>query len=221
VRPEWLEDPTREPVSTIPPREIVRRFLEREIERRPSTLSKVGLSTLQLLSAPRSDDEQGTPTPLGVVFTDLSGFTAFTAAEGDEAASEVVAANGRAASPIVRSRGGRIVRRLGDGFLVSFPTPEGAVLGSLELVDAVREPLPMRAGAHWGEPLLTRDDVIGHDVNVAARVADVAKGGEVLVTAALRAEAGDLPGVRFGPLQTRTAKGIPDPVQVCRARTAR
>jgi adenylate cyclase len=219
VRREWLDDPHREPVSTATPREVVQRFLEREVERHPSTLLELGLSTLQILSAGPSDDESasGVPMPLAIAFTDLVGFTRFTARQGDEAASGLLSDLARVVGPVVRSRGGRVVKRIGDGLLLTFPEPEAGVLAALELVATAPGPLEMRAGAHWGEPVVTRDDVIGHDVNLAARVTDVARGGEVLVTEALRNAIVDLPALSFGRVVTRSVKGIDERVRVCRA----
>ena len=54
-------------------------------------------------------------------------------------------------------------------------------------------PLRLRAGVNWGEAVVTRDDVIGHLVNVAARVTETAKGGEVLVTEAVQDRVAGLP----------------------------
>ena len=62
----------------------------------------------------------GTRTDLAVAFTDLEGFTAFTAAEGDDAAGRVLLAHHRQADRLARRRGGRVVKRLGDGLLLAF-----------------------------------------------------------------------------------------------------
>jgi len=217
VRREWLENPLGEPVSTTAPREVMQRFLEREVERNPSTLLEMGVSALQILKS-STDDESvgGVASPLAIVFTDLEGFTSFTATNGDEAASELLRAHGLTVGPIIRSRGGRIVKHLGDGLLVTFPEPEAAALACLELVESVPGPLAMRAGAHWGMPVATRDDVIGHDVNLAARVTETARGGEVLVTDELRQAVTGLAGVRFGRLVQRSVKGLGERVKVCR-----
>src|SRR4051794_41837011 len=91
--------------------------------------------------------------------------------------------------PIVRSRGGRIVKRLGDGLMLTFPAPEAAVLAALELVSAIDEPLRLRAGLHLGEAVVSHDDVMGHGVNVAARITEGAEGGVGLASVDLR-EAG-------------------------------
>jgi adenylate cyclase len=206
----WIEDPGgNEPFLAATPAEVVERFLEREVEQRPSVLSQLGLSAVQILSW---RGEQGTDggvlERLAVAFTDLVGFTAFTTERGDDAATAILAEHYRASGPIVRSRGGRIVKRLGDGLLLTFPSPEAAVLACLELAASPPAPLALRAGVHAGDVVCSRDDVIGHAVNVAARVTDDAGGGEVLVTRDVRDDIGDLPNVVFGREARRRYKGL-------------
>jgi adenylate cyclase len=221
VNRNWVEE-GEGPMSTAAPLDVVERLLERSVERRPSILANLGLSALQVLSAPReADDADGTTQQLVVAFTDLEGFTRFTANEGDEAASAVLAQHHRMVGPIVRSRGGRLVKRLGDGLLLTFPEPEAAVLSCLELVEAQPPPLRLRAGLHMGEVVATRDDVIGHVVNVAARVTEAARGGEVLTTVEVRQAVGDsLPHLKFGRARPKAFKGLGIKVSVCRVERA-
>jgi adenylate cyclase len=160
------------------------------------------------------------PTRLAVAFTDIEGFTAYTAREGDEAASQLLAVHYREVGPVVRSRGGRISKRLGDGLLLTFPEPEAAVLACLELVGLDPEPLRLRAGVHVGDVVVAGEEIVGHVVNVAARVAESAKGDEVLITDDVRKAAGDLPGVTFGRARSRTFKGVGERVLVSRAQLA-
>lgn len=219
VRREWLEGEGEGPISVATPLEVVQRLLERSIEQQPSLLATLGLSAIQVLSSPGDEGHTGTPAQLSVVFTDLEGFTRFTARQGDGAASQLLSTHHQAVGPVVRSRGGRTVKRLGDGLLLTFPEPEAAVLAALELVEADPVPLRLRAGIHLGDVVVTRDDVIGHVVNVAARVTESAKGGEVLVTAAVRdATAPHLRAVAFGPARSRRFKGVGEPVRVSRVR---
>jgi adenylate cyclase len=218
---KWLEEPGDHPLSTSTTLDVVQRFLERSVERKPSALAAIGLNAIQLLSWDHgSDPNSGLATEITIVFTDLEGFTKYTAQEGDEAATKLLNEHHRVVGPIVRSRGGKIVKRLGDGLLLSFPSPEAAVFAALELVPAAPEPLRMRAGMHCGEAVVTRDDVIGHVVNVAARVAESAKGGQVAVTGTIRDGVGDLPGVTFSRPRRRTFKGVGETVPVCRAELA-
>ena len=124
--------------------------------------------------------ERGAPIEVAVAFTDLENFTTYTEAEGDDAASRLLIGHHRESAAIVGSRGGRVLKRLGDGLMLTFPEPEAAVIACLELGEAA--PLRLRAGIHFGTVLVTDDDVIGHVVNLAARVTESAARGELVVT---------------------------------------
>jgi len=213
----WLEEPGRHPLRTVPALDVVQRFLERSVERRPSALGSIGLNALQLLAYehPPEGRSESRQVPMSIVFTDLESFTRFTSRHGDDAALELLAEHHRVIGPIVRSRGGKVVKRLGDGLMLSFPSAESAVLAALELLDTPPDELRLRAGVHTGEVVATADDLIGHDVNVAARVAAEAKGGQVLATTAVRDAVGDLRGVTFGRARRRSFKGVDHVVQVC------
>ncbi len=160
-----------------------------------------------------------------VAFTDICGFTEFTAVRGDEEALELLAIQDR----LVRDHlpaGARVVKELGDGLLLWFPDATAALETVLDLQDAfeiesdVNElPLWVRIGVHWGRQTKRGDDLIGHDVNVAARVVDVAGPAEVVVTEALVEELEPTPAVRalsideLGPV---VMKGLPEPVRLFR-----
>jgi len=215
---KWLEEPGRHPLSTTTTLDVVQRFLERSVERKPSALAAIGLNAIQMLSwNSETSASAGAPTDLAIVFTDLEGFTRYTATVGDEAATAMLTDHHRVVGPVIRSRGGRLVKRLGDGLLLAFPSSEAAVHAGIELLPTAPGSLRLRAGVHCGEVVATRDDVIGHVVNVAARVADSAKGGEVLLTADVRSAVGDMPGVTFSRLRRRTFKGVDEAISVCRA----
>lgn len=213
---EWLADPGRNPVGTSAPLDVIERFLERSAERHPSFLARIGLTTLQVLSWRSEEGVEGVAQPMAVVFTDLEAFTSFTARAGDEAASALLAAHHLAVGPVVRGRGGRVVKRLGDGLMLAFPDPAAAVHCAVELLDTPPPPLRLRAGVHCGEVVVTRDDIVGHVVNVAARVAEAARAGEVLVTAAVKDAAGELRGLGFSRGRRRGFKGVEEAVRVHR-----
>jgi adenylate cyclase len=209
---DWLDKPGEGPISSSTPTDILRRFFERTVELRPSKLSSIGLSAVQLLSSGSDTDASGTPTLVTVLFTDLEGFTSYTDSNGDAAALSLISEHHRLAGPIVRQWNGTIVKRLGDGLLCTFPESRAAVRAGLDLLSSAPPPLRLRAGAHVGEVVVTKGDLVGHVVNVAARVCETAKGGQVLVTAEVGAEAGDIPGVRYGRIKSRRMKGVKTPV---------
>jgi adenylate cyclase len=91
--------------------------------------------------------------------------------------------------PVVRSAGGSVVKRLGDGMMVVFDDPAEGVgalreaVSAVAALDAVEGYTPcMRAGLHVGRPRRLGGDYLGVDVNIAARLADEAAGGELLVS---------------------------------------
>lgn len=217
---QWLDEPGRHPVSTAGALDVVERFLERSTERRPSLVARLGLSTLQALSWRSEEPGEGSTAELTMVFTDLEGFTRYTARAGDEAATHLLADHHRVVGPIVRSRGGRLVKRLGDGLMLSFHEPAAAVHAALELVDEAPGGLRLRAGIHCGDVMVLADDVIGHTVNVAARVAEAARGGQVLATADVVAGAGELRGVKVLRARRRTFKGVDGTIVVHRVERA-
>ena len=218
INPDWVDAPGEHQFSSAAPIEVVERFLERTTEQRPSMLASLGLTALQVLNSIAADgsgETGGQSSRLVVMFTDLEGFTAFTATNGDEAASSLLASHHRVVGPVVRGRGGKIVKRLGDGLLLTFPTAEGACLAALEMVGTSPPPLRLRAGSHLGDVMVSRHDVLGHVVNIAARVTDRARGGEVLAT-----EASASASVKFGRVRLMRLKGISERVGVCRVTPA-
>jgi adenylate cyclase len=162
-----------------------------------------------------------------VVFTDIVGFTAFTEEAGDEQAVAVLAAQEAAVSSLLPAQA-RIVKELGDGMMLWFPDAASAISTAVmlqtELDDAEigdEFPLWVRVGAHVGTQTKRRDDLIGHDVNVAARIVDLAGPREVLVSEATRRAAeSSLEGVVFVEMGPVFVKGLTDPVWIHRAEPA-
>lgn len=222
VRRDWVDNPGDVPMLTeATPLEVLERTLAGIVERRPSMLASMGLSAIEVLSASGDDIEDGSRAHnLAVCFTDLQGFTSFTAEHGDVAAGKLLSEHYQTAGPIVRSRGGRIVKRLGDGLMMTFSEPTAAVLAAVELVEAPPRPLKVRAGLHVGEVLVDRADVIGHVVNVAARVAETAAAGEVLISCDLREALplAELPQLVVGRARARRLKGLSERIEVCPVR---
>jgi adenylate cyclase len=131
-------------------------------------------------------------------FVDLAGFTAVTEAHGDvEALSIVRRFRDRALD--VLGDGDELVKTIGDAVMLRFPTPEAAVVAlrrllQQELVVHDAALLP-RAGAHHGPAVHVEGDYYGAAVNLAARVAGQARGGQLLVTTHVAMAAGDLGAV--------------------------
>jgi adenylate cyclase len=192
-----------------------------DIREQPSLLTDFGVSSVDVLCCESELPASKARDPgddLTVVFTDLEGFTAFTHREGDQAASRLLGGHYAAVDDIVAGRGGRVVKRLGDGHLLTFPRPKAAVLTGLDLLEAPPAPLRLRAGGHAGTMVALGDDVLGDVVNVASRVVGAAGGGHSLVTVAVRDRAGLVPRAVFAAPQPTALRGIEEPVALCEVR---
>ncbi len=155
--------------------------------------------------------------PPAIVFVDLSGYTRLTEERGDEAAVGFATMLQRETGAAAARHNGRLVKLLGDGAMLWFPSAEPGVAAALSLVRALSAAgaPPAHAGVNAG-PVIERDlDVFGRTVNLASRIAEVAAPGEVLVSEAV-ARAVDHPEVRFEPTDPAVLKGFPDPVPLFR-----
>jgi adenylate cyclase len=115
---------------------------------------------------------------------------------------------------------GRVVKQIGDAFMLAFANPSAAVACALEIERrAAAEPRfpALRAGINCGRVLYHDGDYVGANVNVAARVAAEAGRHEVFVTEAVRRAAAPLAGVEFRPLARRRLKGVSEDVDLFRA----
>jgi class 3 adenylate cyclase/YHS domain-containing protein len=149
------------------------------------------------------------------LFADLAGFTALSEAHGDRQAADVVLEFVTAVRRLLVSHAAREVKSIGDALMIRGSDPAAAVALGLAIVDDVgrQHGFPaVRVGMNSG-PALERDgDWFGTTVNVAARVSGLASGGEVLLTEATRAAAGELRGVHLHQRGRHTLKNIGEPV---------
>lgn len=156
-----------------------------------------------------------------VAFVDLAGFTALTQAHGDDHAADVHDAFVRALGHACDQADGVVcVKHLGDGALLTsddVPSMLTALLAGVRDQPDDELCLRVRAGVHVGPvlqvPSAHGPDVLGHTVNVAARLCGLAAPGEILLSAEAARSADGLrdQARRLGP---RSLRHITDPVDV-------
>lgn len=152
-----------------------------------------------------------------VMFADLSGFTPLTAAMGDDAAAEVLVRFAAAVRRLTDRHDGRVVKQIGDAFMLVFDQPRNAVLCGVGLLDwCAAEPRfpPVHIGAHAGEVLFREGDFVGAVVNAAARVASATAPGQFFVTDDVLHEADLPPEVQVVARGPQSLKGLPAPLEL-------
>ena len=158
-----------------------------------------------------ADDRGMTSGLVTVVFVDVEGSTALIDRLGDEAGTAAVQRQLAEVRERITPYGGTEVKALGDGVMLTFASPRNAVAFALAAQRAVGRTTPrIRAGINTGEVLDADGDPLGGAVNAAARIADKAKGGEVLVSEVVRQLVGSTPGVDFVDRGRFKLKGFPD-----------
>jgi len=158
-------------------------------------------------------------------FVDVSGFTALTELEGDERAVDVLTAFRALLRDICSRRGVRIAKWLGDGVMLVCVDTRPLLETILELHHVVGEisgpvqTVSIRSGITSGDVILMEgDDYVGHCVNVAARLCDLAPGGEALADPSVLPH---LPNWGVAHAETHVAlKGVENPVQASSIRMA-
>lgn len=169
--------------------------------------------------APRSEGQ----LEVAIAFVDLSSFTPLAEAMGDEVAAEILRRFSELVRGATHALDGRVVKQIGDAFMLVFPEPRLAVMAALDIDRrAAREPQfsAVRSGVHWGSVLYREGDYVGASVNLASRLASEALPHQVLVTAAVRDNVGELANVEFVHVGKRHIKGMSRQFELFDARLA-
>lgn len=154
------------------------------------------------------------------MMTDIQGFTARTSDSTRQDLADLIDEHERLLSPVFSHFDGRIIKTLGDAFLVVFDSPTDAVLCGLTVQEVLRQhnekakqKLSVRVAINVGDVNLIDSDILGEPVNIVARLEAITEAGEVWFTEAvyLSMNRKEVPSSEVGE---RTFKGIPFPIRV-------
>jgi class 3 adenylate cyclase/pimeloyl-ACP methyl ester carboxylesterase len=169
-----------------------------------------------------------TPSALvTILFTDIEGSTALTERLGDAKSREVLREHERIVREALAAHGGSEIKTMGDGFMASF----GSATKALECAVAIQKAfeggnakgemgnggIRVRIGLNAGEPVAEEGDLFGTAVNMAARIAGQAQGGEILVSDVVRQLVAGK-GFVFKDRGEQSLKGFGEPVRVYEVR---
>jgi class 3 adenylate cyclase len=130
---------------------------------------------------------------LSILFADICGSTSLYETLGDAIARGLVSQCLALMTQHVEKQAGSVVKTLGDEIMCTFSKADQAVAAAMDMQEGVTDDLPrinpdmpstmtIRVGLHHGLALLEAGDVFGDAVNIAARMAGLAKGGQILTT---------------------------------------
>ncbi|MFB1478985.1 adenylate/guanylate cyclase domain-containing protein [Corallococcus sp. RDP092CA] len=161
---------------------------------------------------------------LAIVFTDIKGFTERTSRQTLEENQRLLQVHDALLSPLFKAFGGRIIKSIGDAFLVTFESPTQAVLSGIAIQDRLwhhnrelleDDQLHVRVAVNVGEVRVEANDIFGEPVNIAARVEGITEADEVYFTEAvyLSMNKAEVPSQEVGAFEL---KGIPGKIRVFR-----
>lgn len=180
-----------------------------------ATVRMAGSAHIREVTDPRDRPSRGPPRRrtvpavgqlLTVVFVELESSTELLTSVDDPGSAAIDRAL-RVVRDRVEPYDGHIAKGLGDGLMLTFPSPRSAVAFAVAVQQASPGPPRLRIGMNFGE--LADGDPVGETVSAAARITDKAAGGEVLVSDVVCRLAGSMPGVRFVDRGRLKLKGFP------------
>ena len=154
---------------------------------------------------------------IAVMFSDIRGFSTFTAREGDRAASRLSQRHVRLLRDRIVQGGGVLIKTLGDGIMAAFASSDEAVETAIDVQRAIRSEnqsaegdvdIDVGIGLSFGTPVMMDGDLIGHAVNLAQRISSEAKGGQILASSPVCERYRASNELNAMPIGQRTLRGI-------------
>ncbi|MEM3154548.1 MAG: adenylate/guanylate cyclase domain-containing protein [Candidatus Woesearchaeota archaeon] len=163
---------------------------------------------------------------LTVMFIDIVGYTKTTAQLSREEFTQMHDTFDNMSIPIFERYGGKVIKKIGDAFLVTFKSPTNAVLCGVELQNVfdhynktAKRPIRIRVAIHTGEVIIRKDDVYGEAVNTASRIESVAGSGQIVFSEAVFSAMNkrEVPYIHLG---LHKLKGMKYPIRLFRVKSA-
>jgi class 3 adenylate cyclase len=216
--------PVRQPTPLLPGQSVTfgacRLELVSPVEQPQPGVDDVRRTSIDIVAAAAGADrapmvQTGSGT-LTIVFSDIEGSTRRAELLGDEAWMELLNFHNRLVRRQVERAGGYEVKAQGDGFMLAFPSARSAILCSMEIMRALKvhgrsrpnDALRVRIGMHTGEAIEEDGDLFGKPVVLAARIANQANGGEILVSSLVREIVESRGDLTFGASREVELKGL-------------
>jgi adenylate cyclase len=160
-----------------------------------------------------------------ILCADIVGYSRLIGVDEEGTIGALKSQRGELTDPIIARHGGRIVKTMGDGILVEFPSPVEAVRSAIEIQQGVTRRAEgvtddrrifWRIGINLGDVVTEGNDLLGDGVNIAARLENLAEAGGICVSRTIRDQVRDRLAVSFMDLGEQHVKNIVRPVRCFR-----
>jgi adenylate cyclase len=158
-----------------------------------------------------------------ILVADIVGFSRQMAADEEGVVTRLRALRAEVIDPRIAAAGGRLIKTMGDGFLIEFPSAVAAVRAALAIQADMRERgtaepedrrLRLRMGINVGDIIIDGEDILGDGVNIAARLEPLAPAGGVCISRAVYEQVRGKVDVELTAIGPQRLKNIPEPVDI-------
>ena len=162
-----------------------------------------------------SDSPNVTRKLAAIMFTDIVGFTKIMA-ESEDTAFSILKNQDDIVNPLMTKFNGNLIKKMGDGLLISFKSAIQAAQCSLEIQSKVEyiENLNYRIGIHVGDVIKVNNDVIGDGVNIASRIQGLCEVGEICISKVVYDAITSHPEMQCTLLGSKALKGITEKIEI-------
>jgi adenylate cyclase len=160
-----------------------------------------------------------------ILAADVAGYSRLMSHNEEKTLRDLKAHLSELIEPRIAQHRGRIVKRMGDGFLADFTSAVEAVRCAIAIQSGMADRnrtasdegrIEFRIGINVGDVIIEGDDIYGDGVNIAARLEGIAEPGAIVVSRVVRDSVRDKLEVRLEDLGERPVKNIPKPIRVFR-----
>ncbi len=160
-----------------------------------------------------------------ILSADVAGYSRLMSEDETGTLAALKAHRAEFIDPTVAEYGGRIVKLMGDGNLVEFPSVVDAVECAVAIQHGMAERnaevpeshrIVFRIGINLGDIIIEGDDIYGDGVNIAARIQEIAVPGGVCISGAAYHQVRGKMDATFEDLGEKEVKNIPEPVRMYR-----
>ncbi len=158
-----------------------------------------------------------------IVALDVGGYSRLTGQDEEGTLARLKATRRELIDPAIAAAGGRIVKTMGDGLLIEFPSTVDAVRAAVEVQHGMAgrnaglapdQCMDLRIGVHLGDVVVDDDDLLGDGVNIAARLEGIAEPGGIAISEEVwRHARGKVPAA-FVDAGEHALKNIAQPLRV-------
>ena len=157
----------------------------------------------------------GADGSVAILFSDIQGSTELNEKLGDRQWVRLLQRHDRAVRSAIERHDGQVIKTQGDGFMAAFPSPEDAVRAAIAVQVAFEKgrrkgfaTVLIRIGIHHGDVVHRDNDIFGRNVALAARVAALAEGRQILVSETVAEAVADCDDIVLVNAREVTLKGL-------------